>query len=741
MPDAQRRAVDFVVRFGRRVLVECLDLAAGRFGLGLARPCPKAAAIRGQDLQAEHMAWESCPEPVEKSSRVAVGGLELLVRFGPLFRERLERRALLEIAMRPSDGDPAGKRGGGAAVGTGVSGHEKGTKSTKAPRKKSSGPALRKKPTALGSSGVPPGSNLHRLLGDRLSRNLSCTKPPGAVVHFAFMGLHNGGVVVDLSPGQRELFLKAYADDLLAGDAPGKQPFRIGISETRGSTFPMFVDLDLKIPAILVDKDEPPEPVLDDDEFEEEGEDDGADVEEPQPTEEVAQPGRTYRSVDTVFLRLALGAMHMAVIGAVGNQPEFGKHGLCMYVAETEPRLYRRRGLWTKVGLHIYWPKLVVDSERALVLRHAMIVQLRDHHELKRRTRALKYGIKWENLLDPHPYGDGGALRPLWARKLEPCPACTSEHRLEECGFGCKADKNGVRNVTIAPYKLKTAFDGHRERNDELVKKLEGKHYKALKMLSLRRYGPDGGLADLTPFDVEGLARKIGYDLDSRLTNRRGFEIQKSGERDAVLAEDETRIAGDFEVLPEDMGKIVDELRIFLTKSYAFSCPPWTLKSVRRKWAVVPGLSVMDVTYYAFTDCRFCMNLGACHSKRCTYFEITVSGVAQRCLCKCDTTANRRFGKCSEYRSARDVQLPPDLAEVLFVSSQDGMYDLALSKAALELRRLSQAFVHVCELGNFAQLKAQKNARAGKRRRVDLTSEPAPTYTVGRRTENNDEAQ
>lgn len=100
------------------------------------------------------------------------------------------------------------------------------------------------------------------------------------------------------------------------------------------------------------------------------------------------------------------------------------------------------------------------------------------------------------------------------------------------------------------------------------------------------------------------------------------------------------------------------------------SCAPAYAKVGVNRVLVSPTL-----TYIVFIDgpgSRFCQNLNAEHNGKPVYFVFTANGgCRQRCSCKCDTTKDRKWGKCSEFRSD-PVFLDTTTARILFSTGHRG---------------------------------------------------------------------
>jgi hypothetical protein len=77
-----------------------------------------------------------------------------------------------------------------------------------------------------------------------------------------------------------------------------------------------------------------------------------------------------------------------------------------------------------------------------------------------------------------------------------------------------------------------------------------------------------------------------------------------------------------------------------------------------------------DRYYLVNINGNYCQNIKGEHKTNGVYFVIGQTGLRQKCFCRCDTTAGRINGKCSDFKS-ETVMLPDDVAELLFSRDND----------------------------------------------------------------------
>jgi hypothetical protein len=69
--------------------------------------------------------------------------------------------------------------------------------------------------------------------------------------------------------------------------------------------------------------------------------------------------------------------------------------------------------------------------------------------------------------------------------------------------------------------------------------------------------------------------------------------------------------------------------------------------------------------YFAEPDDNFCMNVNRNHSSSNIYFQITPTGISQRCFCKKDSVEGRLYGSCNRFAS-KEIALSKILKNILF---------------------------------------------------------------------------
>ena len=115
-----------------------------------------------------------------------------------------------------------------------------------------------------------------------------------------------------------------------------------------------------------------------------------------------------------------------------------------------------------KHGLHVHWPKIIVDRDRACQIREACIHAL----DLKDCWQVLLGvdRVDWDDVLDAAPFNDGGGLRMVGCPKATAC-VCKKRKKKDEDECDCYSDgrcwgQNNQCVVDARAYELFTVMKG-----------------------------------------------------------------------------------------------------------------------------------------------------------------------------------------------------------------------------------------------------------------------------------------
>jgi hypothetical protein len=272
-----------------------------------------------------------------------------------------------------------------------------------------------------------------------------------------------------------------------------------------------------------------------------------------------------------------------------------------------------------KLGTHLVWPDIHVDSERALLLRQWIVLGLND-----------RFGRnEWEKMVDACVYTRSG-LRLNGSIKEGPCSSCRGGKDSNDAP--CKECHGRGKVYDRRKYVPSFCYLGDSE-DLTLYENCVGSTFQQLLLTSIRLP------IDELPDSIH-VPECLGWDEEEKaqthLSSAQGFR------------------------LPEDP-TLMDVLHSDLNQAF-----PRCFQA---------GEHLTDVTrmdgsegrpyFIVHTPSRYCHNLGRCHRSNRVYFYIDGQKMLQKCFCACDTEEGRKMGPCKLYSSAPHP-ISPGLHKMLF---------------------------------------------------------------------------
>jgi len=286
-----------------------------------------------------------------------------------------------------------------------------------------------------------------------------------------------------------------------------------------------------------------------------------------------------------------------------------------------------------KTGVHLIWPGLPVDVERAHALRRSVIFDLASQFGERSELNP------WDDVVDRVVYECNG-LRMIGSRKCSVCKGChNAKTRRAACAVCHGAGKYDEGRV-YAPQAV-MRHDGTLD-PDELLRLTDaGQRLYLIRRTTIRLQGVEK-IPGVPPFRVPERLKERLNPLDARVSGRRRRLQRESKE-----------LPGDGASAPLDTdSEAYRQLAAYIRRS--FPTGPEVTQIVRP-----PSKHYL----IAQSSSRFCANKGSEHDRNRVYFFISPSGVVQRCHCTCPVM--RRFTTCSNFKSACRP-LPPLLFRELF---------------------------------------------------------------------------
>lgn len=379
----------------------------------------------------------------------------------------------------------------------------------------------------------------------------------------------NGGKLVVPQQELRVLY-QALSDDLTTNP-----DFRVFLTELRSKVSPMYFDLDLK-------------------------------------KEEEAKWPAIWRAAILV-MRDTMRAMFTKV--ALAAQPHLLDAVVCA-VDGTDLS-----------GVHVYFKNVLVDEERALSMRYAIVSELHHTH---------KHLADWDKVIDDAVYRKGtGGLRMPGSKKLAPCQECRGFNGMRNPNCPNMCDERGRACVGRQYRFFGLISDVDDEMTDSYRRSLASSWASLLSSTSLRR--------------ADGTALSNGYDPPKGMAR------------------------------PTEMPRLLSKF-VLKAEHHAYQAVEACVRAYHPNYAHLYVDKIYQTTsgnnakvFVRGRNATFCLNLlgdgksmGNWHSSRRVWFQVTPRDLEPRCSCKCDTTDRRVSGKrCSEWRGGKAV-LSEEARDALF---------------------------------------------------------------------------
>jgi len=287
----------------------------------------------------------------------------------------------------------------------------------------------------------------------------------------------------------------------------------------------------------------------------------------------------------------------------------FGEHRIIICGADSKKVSVNDQEL-IKSGFHLVIPKLWLTTQTAKKLRIVIINKL-----LETFGERASYNT-WSDVVDLSIYEDNG-LRMVGCRKIGFCKVCKNKKEVretcEKCEGAGKIDENRVyKPVAVLPD------------NQEFIESIKTDYYAMLLETSIYNY---------SRFQCTPLIRELEVELEE--TGKKARKTKKSAK------------SGD--------GNEHEKIQNFIRKNYNEHYSNCNVKNVTKS----------ENKFYVEIDDNYCMNVNRNHNSSNVYFQISNTGICQRCYCKKDTTEGRTNGCCKLYAS-KEISLSPTLKRLLF---------------------------------------------------------------------------
>jgi hypothetical protein len=260
-----------------------------------------------------------------------------------------------------------------------------------------------------------------------------------------------------------------------------------------------------------------------------------------------------------------------------------------------------------KSGFHLVWPDIWISVENAKRLRVRFI-----------ETLTSKFGERekhntWEDVVDLAVYEDNG-LRMVGCRKMGICKSCKNKKEFRDtcvtCDFTGKKDENRIYSPKAVIGPCEKSYFGSICNYSVMV--FETSIYNYLNC-------PE------TP-----MIKKCDIELKEKKKTRNAVE-------------------------PKQENEMIVKIENFIHRNYK-----GTHSKVR-----ITKLTKTENCFYAEPDDNFCINVNRNHTSSGVYFQVTPTGISQRCYCKKETLDGRYHGMCKHF-SSPEIPLTKVLQNFLF---------------------------------------------------------------------------
>ena len=292
---------------------------------------------------------------------------------------------------------------------------------------------------------------------------------------------------------------------------------------------------------------------------------------------------------------------------------------------------------FVKTGVHVYWPEVYVNTEYSLIFREIIIEQLNDQFGERGSHNT------WDDVVDKVVLEKNG-LRMIGSRKLSNCSHCKTNKIKNAICAVCNGSGRIDEGRVYYPYVV---LDGKGKEMKGELKKLTQSTFKTVKETSIR-----SELTDIPkPFQIPEK-----YFVHKKPKKK---PHQKNNKNETI-----TDLECSHKDCLEKTSKAFKLCKQFIQQNFPH---PNTIEitEIFRKGK--------EKQYYIVrTPSRFCMNINREHNSNHVYYYIDKSFAYQKCLCTCDTTEGRQYGKCMDYVSG-GRRLPVELQKLLFPQEQKMM--------------------------------------------------------------------
>lgn len=434
---------------------------------------------------------------------------------------------------------------------------------------------------------------------------------------------------------------------------------------------------------------------------------------------------------------------------AFPNNPKNDKLIVVVCKSPDKPR-EKNKQTFTKTGIHLIWPNVIVNSEKALFVRSAWIQRFETKFGLRHASNI------WEDVFDRSVYEKNG-LRMIGSSKLEYCPSCNGKPSktmacpISQCdGTTGKYDAQSVYRVYDVLDRMgKSGKQGLAKHQKDPA----SEYYRCTKMVKRNNPGTRHERRFITYNEFKTTSIRAKSEASStpiekpswfddsffqdEIDNHKALFKPTPNERKVRRGLLSTAMENINGAVREGIAKLP---RLPKNDSRVAAIQQWLknhdLPEGYRLPDVYRNTEVIDVTmrmgekypyFFVRTDSLFCFNKGGEHSHNNIYFLINERGMYQKCFCQCETTEGRKFGLCRDYKSS-PYTLPNNVLKELYPEMYTNQFMAERARFDHNLENLSED-----EYDHMLLIKELENIRKYDRITTDKASAHEKKFNSKRR--------
>lgn len=308
-----------------------------------------------------------------------------------------------------------------------------------------------------------------------------------------------------------------------------------------------------------------------------------------------------------------------------------------------------------KTGIHLIFPNIFVVQSQAVLLREVIICELQ-----KTLGRRQSPQNSWDDVVDLSVYrkAEGACLRMVGHCKVSPCPSCRGK---KPAVLTCETCYQIGRVDEGRPYMPMCVLDGTHRRDLESEKRYLSNMIELVQDTKIRN-------TTVSPEEVEGNSRTkvkplFGFKRpESMPINQADFDdiTSSTASSSKTYKPVKPKLAGRFKTF-DTTDETFSELQQFIQTGINDSYNDVLIKEI-----LANSKNDVFIVHVRGPGCLYCQNVSREHRSNNVYFEITMTGICQRCF-KVQDNAKDTSSRvsCKDYRS-KMKRLPSSLLEVFF---------------------------------------------------------------------------